>query len=227
MTDAAIKSWQKRGHLEETGLLDAATPEIDGLGWMPEETLLSLLLPGQQPLRTQWPSQSHEGSKPDVACSGGMLSLVTGQASDWPMWRADPGRTGVVEATVPENLEVLWERELPAPAPAYHDVRLQFDGGPEPIVFHGLVIVASSREDSVTAFESETGKEVWTFLTDGPVRFAPVAADGRIIFGSDDGCVYALSADDGSLQWKHRAVPSDRLVLGIAVSSPFGRSRPV
>ncbi len=145
---------------------------------------------------------------------GGMLFLGTGQASDWPMWRADPGRTGTVEATVPDKLEVLWERELPAPAPAYHDVRLQFDGGPEPIVFHGLVIVASSREDSVTAFESGTGKEAWTFLTDGPVRFAPVAAEGRIIFGSDDGCVYALSADDGSLQWKHRVVPSDRLVLG-------------
>lgn len=38
MTDAAIKSWQKRGHLKETGLLDAATLKSMDLDGLPEET---------------------------------------------------------------------------------------------------------------------------------------------------------------------------------------------
>ncbi len=145
-----------------------------------------------------------------------LLSATPLSAADWPMWRHDPGRTATSTEPVPEleKLTPLWSRQLPEPTPAYRDARLQFDASYEPIVVGKRLFVGSNRDDSVTAFDTDTGIEQWKFFSDGPVRLAPVADSDRVIFGSDDGCVYCLNADDGSLIWKHRAVPSRRLVLG-------------
>ena len=134
--------------------------------------------------------------------------------ADWPMWRHDTGRTSNSAETLAADLNLRWSRELPPLTPAYRDNRLQFDAGYEPIVLGKRLFVGSSLDDSVTAFDTETGGQLWKFFTNGPVRFAPVGGKGRIIFGSDDGCLYCVSASDGALVWKKRAVPSERKVLG-------------
>ncbi len=135
-------------------------------------------------------------------------------AADWPMWRANPGRTAAVTPALPEKLAVLWSRELGPLKPAFRDVRLQFDKGYEPVVLGQRLFVASSREDSVTAYATDTGAQVWKVFADGPVRFAPVAGHGRVLFGSDDGILRCVSAATGELLWQKRAVPNDRQLLG-------------
>lgn len=147
----------------------------------------------------------------------GALILLTswpGIASDWPMWRHDPGRTATTPSPLPESLHLHWVRQLPPPSPAYRDTRLQFDGAIEPIVMGKRLFFGSNLNDSVVALDTETGEKLWQFFAEGPVRFAPVGGEGRILFGADDGCVYCLEASDGSLVWKHRAVPSPRTVIG-------------
>lgn len=145
---------------------------------------------------------------------GSLLGATPLYANDWPMWRANPGRTASVASTLPEKLAVLWSRELPPLKPAFRDVRLQFDKGYEPIVLGQRLFVASSRDDSVTAFATDTGAQLWKVSADGPVRFAPVAGDGRVIFGADDGIVRCVSAVTGELFWQKRAVPNNRQLLG-------------
>ncbi len=135
-------------------------------------------------------------------------------ANDWPMWRSDAGRTGVTTESLPEKLELKWVRKLPAISPAFHSPRLQFDAGYELVVADGRVLVASSRNDLVTAFDAETGKELWTYRTNGPVRFAPAVWEESVCFGSDDGCLYCVELSTGKLRWKHRATPNDRKLLG-------------
>ncbi len=135
-------------------------------------------------------------------------------AADWPMWRNDTGRTAESAEALAENLSLRWTRQMPPLTPAYRDNRLQFDAGYEPIVLGKQLFVGSSLDDSVTAFDTETGEQLWKFFTNGPVRFAPVGGEGRIIFGSDDGCLYCVSAAEGSLVWKKQAVPSERKVVG-------------
>lgn len=144
------------------------------------------------------------------------LAVVTSavSAADWPMWRHNPGRTAATDASLPEQLNLKWVRELHPNAPAYKDQRLQFDRGYEPIVLGSRIVVASAVDDSVTAFDTETGAQLWKFFAEGPVRFAPVGGKGRIIFGSDDGCVYCVRASSGELVWKFKAVPSNRRLLG-------------
>jgi len=45
----------------------------------------------------------------------------------------------------------------------------------------------------------------WTFKTGGKVMSTPAVADGVVYVGSNDGNLYALSANDGALAWKFAA----------------------
>jgi outer membrane protein assembly factor BamB len=135
-------------------------------------------------------------------------------AEDWPMWRKDAGRSGVAESALPESMKLQWVRELPPITPAFHNRRLQFDAGYEPVVAQGQLLVASSLTDTVTSYDASTGQKTWAYRTNGPVRFAPALWNDSVCFGSDDGYVYCVSLQTGKLRWKLRAVPSNRRVLG-------------
>ena len=148
-----------------------------------------------------------------------LVGLLTAPlpAGDWPQFRYDAGRTAASPHELPAALQLRWTRSLPAPRPAFpQEVRLAYDASYEPVVLGRTMFVPSMVADSVTALDTETGAERWRFITGGPVRFAPVAWEGKIYFVSDDGFLYCLN-DDGSLRWKFRGLPADRrerLVLG-------------
>lgn len=143
-----------------------------------------------------------------------LFSAVLAYSADWPMWRHDPGRTAATMQKMPAELRLLWSREIPPLRPAFREPRLQFDRGYEPVAAGKCLLVGSSREDCVIAFDTETGAELWRALADGPVRFAPVIVGETAIFGSDDGIVRCVKLTDGSPIWQKRAVPSNRLLLG-------------
>lgn len=118
------------------------------------------------------------------------LAVGTAFAADWPMWRGNAARTGISSEPLPENLRLQWMRQYPPLKPAYwqpRQERVQFDLGYEPVALGEMLLVASSRNDSVTALDAATGAEKWRFYADGPVRLAPAAWDGKVYFGSDDG----------------------------------------
>ena len=143
-----------------------------------------------------------------------LLPVPNATAGDWPMWRHDAARSAETEEQLPDRLTLLWTRELPKLKPAYRTRRLQFDAGYEPVAAGKRLFVGSSFNDSVTAYDTETGQELWRFYAEGPVRCAPVAWQDRVIFGADDGYVYCVAANDGQLIWKFQAAPTNRRVLG-------------
>ena len=142
------------------------------------------------------------------------LCAASIHAADWPMWRHDAGRTASTSQSMPEKLDLLWSRELPPLRPAFKETRLQFDRSYEPVVAGKRLIVGSSREDCLIAFDTDTGAEVWRALANGPVRFAPVIIGDLVLFGSDDGVMRCVKLADGSAVWSKRAVPSNRMLLG-------------
>ncbi|MGM0490239.1 MAG: PQQ-binding-like beta-propeller repeat protein, partial [Planctomycetota bacterium] len=126
------------------------------------------------------------------------LPTARAQAADWPQFRHDAGRAAASPHELPASLELLWARELPAPRPAFpHEVRLAYDASYEPVVVDRHMFVPSMVTDSVTALDTETGQERWRFFAEGPVRFAPVAWEGKVYFVSDDGYLYCLDANNG------------------------------
>ena len=98
--------------------------------------------------------------------------------------------------------------------------------GTNRFVAEKALLFGSSRNDSLTALDTETGVEKWRFYADSPVRLAPAVWAGKVYFGSDDGSLYCLDVADGRLLWKRRASPSSRKVLGeTAGSFRFGPVR--
>lgn len=136
--------------------------------------------------------------------------------ADWPMWRYDAARSAASPAALPESLHLQWVRDLPRPVPAWsqEQYKLQFDRSYEPVVMGQQIFVPSMVSDKVVAYDTDTGRRNWQFFCEGPVRFAPVAWQGRVYFVSDDGHLYCLAAREGTLLWKYRLAPTARKVLG-------------
>ncbi|MFO0808906.1 MAG: PQQ-binding-like beta-propeller repeat protein [Gemmataceae bacterium] len=59
------------------------------------------------------------------------------------------------------------------------------------------LIVIGGRDRRVYAIDRATGKEAWTFATDGKVDSSPVVAGGRAYVGSSDGRLYVLDLATG------------------------------
>lgn len=137
-------------------------------------------------------------------------SALAGEA-DWPTWRHDAQRSGTTAHALPSDMKLMWSRDLGKPDPAFdYHFRLCADQANEPVAAGGVVFLPSNTTDSVAAYDLATGGEKWCFITEGPVRFAPVVGDGVVFFGSDDGYLYCVDAASGSLKWKTRGAPEDR-----------------
>jgi len=148
-----------------------------------------------------------------------ILALAAGLSpvsADWPQYRHDSARSGFTPEKLPNQLTKAWEyRADHVPRPAWpRSDRLTFDRAMQPVIAAGHVIFGDSVTGVVTALDLTTGRAVWEFFTEGPIRFAPAVWRDRLFVTSDDGCLYALSVSDGSLLWKHRGGPDDSRRLG-------------
>ena len=125
---------------------------------------------------------------------------------DWPMWRSDASRSAASNNALPSEFELLWEKQLPPRRQAWDDPLnldlMTYHRVFVPIVLDGRIFVGFNDQDKLLALDADTGRELWTFYTEAPVRLPPVGWQGRIYVTSDDGFLYCLSADDGQLRWK-------------------------
>jgi outer membrane protein assembly factor BamB len=143
---------------------------------------------------------------------------TSARAEDWPQYRHDAGRTAATAEQLLATLHLQWVRHLGTPKPAWvgavRRYDIAFDDVYEPIVVGKRMFIGSNRNDSIMAFDVMSGRKLWQFFTDGPVRFAPVVHDGKVYAGSDDGNVYCLDAATGMQRWIFHAAPGRRNVLG-------------
>lgn len=137
-------------------------------------------------------------------------------AEDWPMWGGNSHHTFVSGEELPESMALVWSSEQSTPDSAWptNQAKLKFDAAPSPVIADGTVFIPSTVTDSLTALDLASGQKRWIYYCNGPVRFAPVYANGKIYFGSDDGIVYCLEAKTGRLLWSFRGGPHDRKLLG-------------
>lgn len=160
-----------------------------------------------------------------------LVAVLGGVAwsGDWPTYLHDGSRGGVTEEVLAWPLTASWVLEVshgPAPAwpaPAkqdyyhrHHGLRaiVAYDRAFQLVGAEGTLYFGSSADDRVYALDARTGRCRWTFFTEGPVRFAPTLYNGKVYVGSDDGYVYCLAAQDGSLLWKQQIAPERRLIPG-------------
>ncbi len=125
---------------------------------------------------------------------------------DWPCYRHDAARSNVTAARLALPLKQQWKIKIQGgiTPPA---VACSSGGKPGGTVFVG------SRDHSVAAFDSESGKLRWRYRTGGEVPVTPTVRRGRVYAGSQDGWAYCLRADDGRLIWRFRGAPHERKML--------------
>ena len=156
------------------------------------------------------------------------------ESSAWPTFRGTAARSAYANASLEFPLAARWRHTPTAsprpawPAPARGSYWQQLDRIEPRVVddrtFHPVsdgrfVYFASSSDDSLVCLDGETGRERWRFVTDGPLRYAPVLHGDAVFVAGDDGAVYALHADDGRLLWKKRLHVDRRIVANQRVVS--------
>ncbi len=120
---------------------------------------------------------------------------------DWPTFRHDAERSGAVKTTVqPTDLKRTWCSELGGKLSTL-------------VVADGNLFVASVDAHGVHALDAATGEQIWSFTANGRIDSPPTIWQGHALFGSADGHVYCLNANDGRLVWRYRAAPEDKRMM--------------
>ncbi len=156
-----------------------------------------------------------------------LLTINLAGAADWPTYLRDNSRIGATDESLALPLSRQWTiepveaPEKAWPGPEGREIerkhlrsRMTFDDAFHVVVVGDRVFYGSSVDHQVRCVEIATGAEVWTFFTEGPVRLAPTIYRGKVYVGSDDGYLYCLSAETGSLHWKMRPGPTEERILG-------------
>ena len=118
-------------------------------------------------------------------------------AAAWPVFRHDNTRGGYARTDVPADVGRAWKKDF--------GTKLS-----QPVVGGGKLFLSAVEAHVVYALDAASGEELWHFIAGGRVDSPPTLYRGLALFGSADGCVYALRASDGQLAWKFQAAPNDR-----------------
>ena len=119
--------------------------------------------------------------------------------ADWTTFRGGGARSGSANTRLPSPLQPLWRAKLGSRVAA-------------PISVGEVVFVPLVDEHQIVACSVTDGGVLWRFHAGARIDSPPTYDRGSLLFGSADGCVYRLRADNGQLVWKLRAVPEDRQI---------------
>lgn len=159
-----------------------------------------------------------------------LLNGVFVSAEDWPTYQRDNQRSALTteKLNVPLNSQwILTPRQKPnaswEESPAKQDFwqgfkdlkpRSLFDRANYVSAAGKNIYFGSSSDDMVCCRDLESSEERWVFFTEGPVRFAPTIYEGKAYFGSDDGNIYCVNAENGNLIWKYKPCQKNDLIVG-------------
>lgn len=160
-------------------------------------------------------SQSHRWLGSILMLSGLLFSWESkaaegvATAQSWPMFRGNPGLTGISPAQIPAELDLLWTYKTEAPVRS------------SAAIVGGKIYVGSDDEH-LHCIDAATGKQVWTFKTGGPIESSPLVLGEHVYVGSSDGALYAVDANSGKEVWKLQT--EDKILGGPNwVKSPDGK----
>lgn len=130
--------------------------------------------------------------------------LLGAHKTSWPMFRGNPGLTGVANEKLPDALQVIWKYKVGEPIKS------------SAAIVDGRVFVGGD-DGRLRCINLTTGKKIWTYVTKeknpDPVESSPTVLGERVFFGGLDGKVIALNAKTGNKLWEFET--DDQIVGGV------------
>jgi outer membrane protein assembly factor BamB len=129
-----------------------------------------------------------------VAMAGALGIAGTASAADWPMFRANPGHSGVspetaISTTTAHSLTTQWTARLGTPSYT----------SPAVATSRGRTLVYAGAGNHFYAYPAGGGAAAWRFTVPaGVVENSPAVAGGVVYFASTAGTIYALNASTGA-----------------------------
>ncbi|MHC4371588.1 MAG: outer membrane protein assembly factor BamB family protein, partial [Planctomycetota bacterium] len=108
---------------------------------------------------------------------------------DWPAYRHDNQRSGSTACEVRATVGVSWKMKVGSRVSS-------------PTIAGGKVFVADIDGHTVYALDAKKGENLWSYTAGGRVDSPPTIHKGFAYFGSADGYVYCVAAEDGQLAWR-------------------------
>ena len=146
------------------------------------------------------PLPDFENTTPDKGPAFGKAITDRGQASDWPTYRGNVARSGRAATVVKADLKQTWKTEIGGDLSSL-------------TIGNGLAFIAQRDRNTVHALRTNNGEHAWRFTAGGRIDSPPTIDRGRVYFGSADGSIYCLRAEDGALVWRRRIAPAERRVM--------------
>lgn len=113
-------------------------------------------------------------------------------AGTWPVWRGDPGMTGVAQEKLAFPLPLAWKFEAAKPVMAT-------------AVSDGERFYIGDAKGKFYALAAADGKPVWTFeAPKDSIEGSALLVDGHVFFGTLNGTVYCLEAATGKEVWQFK-----------------------
>ena len=119
--------------------------------------------------------------------------------NSWPMFRGNPGQTGIASGNLPSALRLRWKFKTKDAITS------------SPAIAHGRAYIGSN-DGSVYALKLGNGQKVWSFKTGDAVEAPPLVIGRSVVVGSSDEYLYSLNADTGKLRWKYKT--GDKILGG-------------
>jgi len=125
--------------------------------------------------------------------------LATGKG-EWPTYRANAARTSSTPNALPASFRPAWKADIGGKLTA-------------PVVAGGKVFLSSIEDNQVIAIDSASGEKAWTYVTGSRVDSPPTVVGALLYFGSADGYVTCLKADNGRMVWRRRIAPTREKIV--------------
>ena len=145
------------------------------------------------------------------------LNLTEAFAAEWTAYLNGNDRVGFSKSVLSPDLhlarvhhsqakpELAWSGPRSEPIEGLKlRHRVDFDASMQVVIADGRAYFGSTVDHRLHCIDAATGKTIWEFYTEGPIRLAPTLAHGN---------VYCLSADAGEVIWQRRVgLKDDRLL---------------